>query len=182
MKGSRFKVQGSQSPVPGPRFSGPRSPVPDSPVFLRPMTEGDLDQVVAIEQRSFPLPWTREQFLDELRSSHSFPLVAVAYDGVVAGYLCPSQVLDEGEILDVAVAEEFQGQGVGRLLVESALASFRERGVLRIFLEVRVSNQPAISLYQNLGFQKAGYRKRYYENGEDALLMDFSINGVEHAI
>ncbi len=146
------------------------------------MTERDLEQVVAIENQSFPHPWTLEHFREELCSPHGFPLVAEADRGGVAGYLCPSLILDEGEILDVAVSGDFRGKGIGRLLVASTLEFFREQGVMRVFLEVRVSNQAAISLYRSLGFREAGCRKRYYENGEDALLMDFIINGVEHAV
>jgi [ribosomal protein S18]-alanine N-acetyltransferase len=146
------------------------------------MTEGDLEQVVAIEEKSFSRPWTPEQFRDELRSPYAFPRVAVTPSGGVAGYLCPSLLLDEGEILDVAVSGEFRGKGIGRLLVLDALEFFRERGALRVYLEVRVSNQAAISLYRSLGFRDAGCRKRYYENGEDALLMDIILNGVSHAV
>ncbi len=170
MKGSRSPVP--DSPVPGPR----------SPVSLRPMTSADLEQVVGIENQSFSHPWTLEHFRGELNSPHAFPYVAVTSPGVVAGYLCPRLLLDEGEILDVAVSGEFRGQGIGRLLVESALTLFRERGAVRIYLEVRVSNQTAISLYHSFGFRESGCRKRYYENGEDALLMDFIFNGVSHAV
>jgi len=144
-------------------------------ILVRPMTGADLDQVLAIEQQSFPLPWTSEHFRDELASPHAFPLVAVA-DGEIAGYLCLTQVLDEGEILDVAVAGEFRGRGIGRLLVTEAFRRFRERGAARVFLEVRVSNVAAITLYRSMGFQESGRRKRYYENGEDALLMDITLD------
>ena len=144
-------------------------------IAMRPMTLEDLEQVVDIEQTSFPRPWTTDHFRDELDSPNTFPLVAVASDGRVAGYLCPSQVLDEGEILDVAVRDDFRGQGIGRLLVTEALRLFRERGAQRVWLEVRTSNQAAISLYRALGFRQTGLRKRYYENGEDALLMDIFI-------
>ena len=146
------------------------------------MTEGDLEQVVAIENESFSHPWTPGQFRDELLSSHAFPLVAVTPLGLVAGYLFPSLLLDEGEILDLAVSGEFRGKGIGRLLVESALEFFREQGASRVYLEVCVSNLSAISLYHSLCFRESGRRKRYYKNGEDALLMDFIINGVKHAV
>lgn len=151
-------------------------------ITVRSMNEGDLLQVVAIEQHSFPLPWTVEHFRDELSSSHAFPLSAVTADGIITGYLCPSLVLDEGEILDVAVHGDCRGLGIGRLLVTEALRLFRERGASRIFLEVRESNQAAITLYKALGFRESGRRARYYENGEDALLMDFIINGAAHAV
>jgi ribosomal-protein-alanine N-acetyltransferase len=144
-------------------------------IAMRPMTLEDLEQVVDIEQTSFPRPWTKDHFRDELDSPNTFPLVAVASDGRVAGYLCPSQVLDEGEILDVAVRDDFRGQGIGRLLVTEALRLFREQGAQRVWLEVRTSNQAAISLYRALGFRQTGLRERYYENGEDALLMDIFI-------
>ena len=140
-------------------------------VTVRPMAVGDLEQVIAIEQTSFPRPWTIDHFCDELDSPNTFPLVAVA-DGSVVGFLCPSLVLDEGEILDVAVRGDCRGVGIGRLLVTEALRLFRERGALRVFLEVRVSNEAAISLYRSIGFRESGRRTRYYENGEDALLMD----------
>lgn len=140
------------------------------------MTADDLAQVVVIEQHSFPHPWTIEHFRDELCSPRAFPLVAVPSAGKIAGYLCPSLVLDEGEILDVAVVADYRGLGIGRLLVTTALRVFQERGALRVYLEVRTSNQAAISLYQALGFRETGRRKRYYENGEDALLMDIIIS------
>ena len=144
-------------------------------ITLRPMTPEDLDQVVGIAQRSFPLPWTVDHYSDELASPHAFPLVAVTVDGGIAGYLCPTLVLDEGEILDVAVRDDFRGLGIGRLLLTEALRLFREQGAQRVWLEVRTSNQAAISLYRALGFRQAGLRERYYENGEDALLMDIFI-------
>ena len=139
------------------------------------MTPADLDRVVAIEVDSFPSPWTPAHFLDELNAPNAFPLVAVAAEGGIAGYLCPSLVLDEGEILDVAVRGDCRGLGIGRLLVTEALRLFRERGADRVFLEVRLSNEAAISLYRALGFHECGQRHRYYENGEDALLMEYMM-------
>jgi ribosomal-protein-alanine N-acetyltransferase len=99
----------------------------------------------------------------------------VGNDGSVAGFICPFLVLDEGHILDVAVGNTRRGEGIGGLLVETALRLLRERGALRVSLEVRTSNAPAISLYRRLGFEVSGLRKRYYENGEDALLMDITF-------
>ena len=168
---------------PIPYHANPEMTPAKAKITIRPMTEGDLTQVVAIEQHSFPHPWTIEHFRDELRSPHAYPLVAATADGVIAGYLCPSLVLDEGEILDVAVREEYRGRGIGRLLTETALKGLRERGALRVSLEVRTSNEAAIALYRHLGFTVTGRRKRYYENGEDALLMDINYDSeVCHAV
>ncbi len=148
-------------------------------ISVCPMTERDLEQVLAIENDAFPLPWTRNHFLDELNSPHSFPLVALGQDGLVLGYVCPMQLLDEGHILDVAVRKDFCGRGVGRLLVETALRMCREKGADFVSLEVRPSNAAAISLYLRLGFAAVGRRKAYYENGEDALLMEYLFNDSE---
>lgn len=147
-----------------------------SDITVRLMTGEDLGQVVTIEQQSFPQPWTIEHFRDELHSPHAFPLVAVTSAGTLAGYLCPALILDEGEVLDVAVREEYRGRGIGRALVMAALRLFQERGAARVFLEVRVSNGAAITLYRSLGFRDSGRRKGYYENGEDALLMDINLS------
>ena len=137
------------------------------------MTEADLDQVMAIESASFSCPWSRQHFLAELTAPHALPIVACSGDGSVAGYLCLSLVADEGEVLDVAVAPAWRGQGVGRLLLERALADCRAHGVSAVHLEVRPSSAPAIALYETFGFVRTGVRKRYYPDGEGAVLMQY---------
>ena len=159
----------------------PRAQRPD--VVIRPMAATDLEQVIAIEQEAFSLPWSADHFIDELHSPHSFPLAAVGGDGSVVGFICPFLILDEGHILDVVVGSPHRGGGIGRLLVVTALCMLRERGAVRVSLEVRISNAAAITLYRQLGFVEAGRRKRYYENGEDALLMDIAFSSeVLHAV
>lgn len=143
------------------------------------MRAEDLDAVLDIERASFSSPWTGRHFLDEIDSPCSFPVVAVTPDRLVAGYLCLKQVLDEAEILDVAVNPELRGRGVGVLQVEEALAFCREKRALSVCLEVRAGNGAAIALYLRLGFRQVGLRKRYYHDGEDALLMTYTF--TEHA-
>ena len=137
------------------------------------MAEADLDAVLAIEADSFPHPWTKDHFLQELNASHSFPLVACVADGVIAGYICPMLVIDEGHILDVAVSPAYRGLGIGRLLVERALCDCRDAGAEFVSLEVRPSNVGALALYEALGFVETGRRKRYYQDGEDAVMMEY---------
>jgi ribosomal-protein-alanine N-acetyltransferase len=137
------------------------------------MTEVDLDAVTAIEKVSFPSPWARVLFSGELSAAHSFPMVAVDAEGVVVGYICPMLVIDEGHILNVAVHPDCRGRGIGRMLVENVLADCRLQGAEFVSLEVRPSNTVAIKLYRDLGFIVVGRRKAYYENGEDALLMEY---------
>lgn len=141
--------------------------------LISPLTESDLDQVLAIEVDSYPRPWSTTHFLDELVSPHSFPLVALDSVGRVAGYICAMVLLDEGHILNVAVGRCYRGQGLGRLLVETAIGECRERGAAFVSLEVRPSNETAITLYRSLGFTETGRRKKYYENGEDGILMEY---------
>jgi ribosomal-protein-alanine N-acetyltransferase len=143
---------------------------------LSPMSEAVLDQVLAIEHASFTRPWQRQHFLDELTSPVSSSLVALTQEGVVAGYICCRVIVDEAEILDVAVAPLWRRCGVGALLVREALKLCTQRGVSTVALEVRVSNRAAIHLYQQLGFYETGCRRHYYENGEDALLMQMDIS------
>ncbi len=142
------------------------------------MTEADLDQVLATEAASFPLPWNRDHFLHEIRSPMSFPFVAEDGEGNIAGYICPMQVLDEGQILDVAVLPACRGTGIGRLLVERALQTFRLQGASYVCLEVRPSNAAAQHLYSECGFVAEGRRKAYYEDGEDAITMTCYIENT----
>lgn len=141
---------------------------------IRPMTAADLDAVLLIEQSSFPLPWKREHFLHEITAPHSFPFVA-EIDGKVAGYVCLMSLFEEAQILDIAVAAEQRGRGVGRLLMEKALAVAREKGAEIMALEVRESGTAAIGLYRALGFRQVGIRANYYESRENAVLMEIPI-------
>jgi len=137
------------------------------------MTVDDLDQVLEIERKSFPHPWLRQHFIDELNSLHAFPLSAFNIEGRLIGYICPMQLLDEGHILDVAVDPDLRGAGVGRLLVLKVLDECRCNGASFVSLEVRESNLAAITLYRRMEFAAVGRRKKYYENGEDALMMEY---------
>lgn len=148
-------------------------------VTICPMTEADLDEILSIESVSFPHPWNRTHFLDELKSPHSFPYSAFDGGGRLIGYICPMLVLDEGHILDVAVSHEFRGRGLGKMLVEKVLAVCMERGAEFVSLEVRPSNTDAIGLYRRLGFVETGRRPRYYHDGEDALLMEYIFREKE---
>lgn len=148
-------------------------------ITICPMSESDLDDVLVIENNSFPRPWTRKHFLSELEAPQCFPMVALEACRNVIGYICPMLVLDEGHILDVAVHGAFRGKGIGRMLVERVLIDCREKGAAFVSLEVRQSNSSAIGLYLQLGFVETGRRKRYYENGEDALLMEYIFKSGE---
>lgn len=141
---------------------------------IRPMTAADLDAVLLIEQSSFPLPWKREHFLHEITAPHSFPFVA-EINGQVAGYVCLMSLFEEAQILDIAVAAEQRGRGVGRILMEKALAVAREKGAEVMALEVRESGAAAIGLYRALGFRQTGIRANYYESRENAVLMEKNI-------
>lgn len=141
---------------------------------IRPMTEMDLDAVLAIEQISFPTSWLREHFRHEIDAPHSFPFVA-EQNGTVIGYVCVMSLFEEAQILDIAVAPEQRGRGVGLSLAEFAIGLARENGAELIALEVRASSTAAIGLYERLGFIRAGMRANYYESSVDAILMEKNL-------
>jgi len=144
--------------------------VPET-VNIRPMTKSDLDGVLAIEQVSYPTPWRREHFLQEIHLHTSFPYVAVL-DEMVVGYVCLMSLFEEAQILNIAVAPQQRGRGVARMLMELAVSIAREHGAEVLVLEVRESNTAAIKLYEDFGFERYFLRKGYYEGKEDALLME----------
>lgn len=140
-------------------------------IKIRPMTSEDVEQVLHIEQASFPLPWTRAHFESELEARHSFPFVAVS-DGIVAGYVCMMSLFEEAQILDIAVDPQQRGRGIARMLLDHAIAVAREKEAELLALEVRASNVAAISLYERCGFDRTGLRQKYYEGRDDAVLME----------
>ena len=135
------------------------------------MAESDLDLVLRIEQTCFPRAWTRAHFHAEIGSEHATPVVA-ELDGRVAGYLCLTVLLDEAEILDVAVDPALQRSGIGAALLTWTCDEAVRQGATLLRLEVRATSAPAIALYERFGFQRSGLRKAYYEDNIDAILMD----------
>jgi ribosomal-protein-alanine N-acetyltransferase len=136
------------------------------------MTQTDLDAVCAIEQAVFANPWSRASFEREVSGDpRSLPWVADDR-GAVVGYLVAWHVVDELHVGNLAVAPGTQGEGVGALLLATALADAADRDIEHAALEVRVSNERAIRLYERFGFEGVAIRKAYYEdNGESALVM-----------
>jgi len=139
------------------------------------MVRDDLDQVMAIEERSFSTPWTRNLFLAEFRN-RPISLMLVALSGgtgrEVVGYIVCWVFVDEVHILDLATKEWFRRQGIGRRLVLAALGTAYQGGARKAFLEVRRSNASALALYEGLGFLQTQVRSEYYENPvEDAIVM-----------
>ena len=130
------------------------------------------DEIVAIEQRSFSSPWSRNLILSEFFKPISFVLGAFALERLV-GYAICNVVLDELHILTLAVAPEQRRTGVGTALIESSITEARGRGALRTFLEVRSKNSSARSLYRRAGFVEVAVRRGYYsDDGDDAIVLE----------
>ncbi len=141
---------------------------------IRPMQEEDLPQVLSIEKASFSTPWGRWAFLAELKP----PGYAFVYEerGRVLGYAVLRIVRDEGHLMNLTVAPQWRKRGIGSDLLRFCIEFCLHRGVTSLWLEVRESNEAAISLYQKMGFVTKGRRKGYYQDtGEDALLMELSL-------
>lgn len=136
------------------------------------MTAEDVPAVALIEKECFSEPWSAQGFLDGMDNSAVF-LVAVDEDMIV-GYIGMYVMIPEGEITNVAVAKEARGGGTGVALVEAMQQWAAEHGVERIVLEVRVSNDPAIHVYEKKGFTTIGVRKNFYRlPTEDAGIMEW---------
>lgn len=140
-------------------------------VEIRPLQEQDLDEVCAIESASFSMPWTKEAFQGLIDDPLSEYLVVIQ-DGKVVGCAGYSDQVGVGYINNVVIAKECRNQGLGRKLTETVIEHGEEKGLKEFTLEVRVSNEYAVRLYESLGFESAGVRKRFYEHPiEDAYVM-----------
>jgi len=155
------------------RFAPP--PASDRPrLEIRRLAYSDLPQVIAIERRSFPTPWSLAMFVLELSKPSGVCLAAVlgsAGEKRLLGYLVCSQYETVWHVMSVAVAPEYRRRGVAAALLGELYLRVGDEQA-RFTLEVRRSNTAAICLYEREGFRAAGLRRRYYQdNGEDALVM-----------
>ena len=140
-------------------------------VTIRAMESIDCKAVALLEKECFSLPWSEQGFLDALAMEGNIFLVAEEA-GMICGYIGMYLSFDEGEITNVAVALDKRGAGTGGMLLKEALERAQKRGIAQVVLEVRVSNQPAIHLYENYGFKHCGIRKGFYDfPKEDAYIM-----------
>ena len=141
----------------------------DVALDIRRLTYADLPQVIAIERRAFPTPWSLAMFVLEL-SKPGGQCLAVRRDGALTGYVICSRYEEVWHIMNVAVDPRELRKGIATALLENLIGRLGEDA--RMTLEVRPSNHAAIALYERFGFLAAGTRRRYYQdNGEDALIM-----------
>jgi len=140
------------------------------PLDIRRLSYADLPQVIAIERRAFPTPWSLAMFVLELSKAGGVCLAA-ARDGELVGYLVCSRYDAVWHVMNVSVEPRQRRMGVATALLLELLERI-DGPDARLTLEVRRSNTPAIALYERFGFRSAGVRRRYYQdNGEDALIM-----------
>ncbi len=136
------------------------------------MGHDDLDQVAAIETEAYPYPWSRQIFRDCLKVGYCCQVIE--WNRQLNGYAIASVAVGEAHLLNLCIAPSCRRAGLASTLLEAMLQASRRLGAIRIFLEVRPSNQPAIGLYRKFGFVEVGDRPRYYPapwGREDALIM-----------
>lgn len=148
---------------------------------MRQMMSSDLDAVLGIEQAVQAYPWTRGNFADALASGYLCYVDEAA--GELRGYAILMPAADEAEVLTIAVAAAQQRRGLGRSMLTQMLELARDRGLRRVFLEVRAANSAAIALYRSAGFVEVGARRGYYRDAsgsEDAIVMACVLTGEEN--
>ena len=140
-------------------------------ITLTEMKAEHVPQVAQLEKICFADPWSEMSIAHELESIWSLWLVAME-DGELVGYVGSQSSVDEADIMNVAVNPGWRRQGIAAKLINGLVAQLKNRGIHALMLEVRVTNAPAIALYEKLGFVEVGRRKNYYRNPkEDALIL-----------
>ena len=140
------------------------------PLEIRRLAYGDLPQVIAIERRSFPTPWSLAMFVLELSKPSGHCLAAIE-NGEIVGYLICSRYESIWHVMNISVDPDRRRRGIASALLQQLFGIVGDAQA-RYTLEVRPSNHAGISLYEHHGFRSAGTRRRYYQdNGEDAVIM-----------
>ena len=135
------------------------------------MTSAHVPQVAALEKICFSDPWSEKSIASELDNPLSCWLVSLEGE-TVTGYVGSQTVLDQTDMMNIAVHPDFRRQGIARSLIEALTQALKKRGSRALMLEVRASNTPARTLYETLGFAPVGVRRNYYRNPrEDALIL-----------
>ena len=140
-------------------------------ITFRPMTTDDADAIAELEEKSFAMPWSREDFWHEAQNELAEYIVC-ELDGKIIAYAGAWVSFNQAEVMSVAVEPSLRGKGIGTILFGKLIEAVKLRGATAITLEVRPSNTAAIKLYESFGLKSVGRRRGYYiDNGEDALIM-----------
>ena len=135
------------------------------------MDESHVEAIAELEKMCFRDPWSANSIASELHNPLSDWFVAVD-NGTVCGYVGSQSVLDGADMMNIAVHPDYRKQGIGYALIERLITALKEKNVISLCLEVRVSNESAIGLYSKMGFAVVGKRPGYYRNPrEDAYIM-----------
>jgi [ribosomal protein S18]-alanine N-acetyltransferase len=138
---------------------------------IRPMGEDDMEAISAIEAVTFPDPWPRSALAHEALRNPYCSASVIEQDGEVAGYAFCWVVFEQAHLINIAVAIEHRGEGLGEALLVHVLRQARAQGAEAMHLEVRDANEAAIGLYFKYGFEVLGRKDKYYGDGAAALMM-----------
>ena len=144
-------------------------------ISIRPASLDDISAILEIENKTNQMPWTEAQFISSMEVGHYS--VVLQEENNILGFAIYSPIIPESHLLNIAIHPNHQGRGLGDKLLQKIIFQNKTMGVKVISLEVRVSNLPAIALYEKWGFFKDAIRPNYYSGApkEDALLMSLKI-------
>jgi ribosomal-protein-alanine N-acetyltransferase len=150
---------------------------------IRKMTMEDVSAVVALDQKSFSLPWPERSFRYELTDNPASRCWVAEVDGKIVGMIVVWLIVDEAHIATLATHPDFRRRGIAKKLLSHTLRQLIEEGAQSSFLEVRASNMGAQEMYRKFGYEESGIRRRYYrDNDEDAILMTLNSLKIERLV
>lgn len=144
-------------------------------MIVRPLKESDLDTIIEIENSIYKDKWNKDAYLNDLVNDIAYNYV-LEHEGIIIGYYGFWVMFDNIDITKVSIRKEFQGKGLSKILMEDLFSRIASLDIVSITLEVRVSNIRAINLYSKFGFKEISVRKKYYQDGEDAIIMQKEFN------
>ena len=143
-------------------------------MIVRELEDKDLDEIIRIEETLYVDKWTKEAYLRDLENEIAYNYV-LEHEGVIIGYYGFWLMFDNIDITKVSIRKEFQGMGLSKLLLKDMFNRISNVEVKTITLEVRVSNIKAIGLYKSFGFKEISIRKNYYNDLEDAYILQKEV-------
>lgn len=143
-------------------------------MIVRELTKNDIDEILKIEESIYKNPWNKEAFINDIETDIAFDYV-LEHNNVIIGYYGFWIMFDDVDITKVSIRKELQGKGLANILMEDFFNRIKNLDINTITLEVRVSNYKAINLYKKYGFKEIGIRKEYYDDLEDAYILQKEV-------